>query len=133
MRLALATALASTALAPIALAQPGPTSLTITFWPDERTPRASQTWTLRCAPARGTLPKPGRACNKLARLGPAAFAPVPRGAVCTQIYGGPQLALVRGVVGGRRVWAHFSRRNGCEIARWNRLSPWLLPPGGAGA
>jgi hypothetical protein len=28
------------------------------------------------------------------------------------------------------VWASFSRQNGCAIARWNRVSPWLLPPGG---
>jgi hypothetical protein len=46
--------------------------------------------------------------------------------MCTQIYGGPQEALVTGTFGGRRVWARFSRRNGCEIARWNRIA-FLFP------
>jgi hypothetical protein len=43
--------------------------------------------------------------------------------VCTQIYGGPQEALVTGTVRGDRVWVRFSRRDGCEIDRWNRLAP----------
>jgi hypothetical protein len=51
-------------------------------------------------------------------------------AVCTELYGGPQVALVVGSVQGRRVWARLQRRNGCEIARWSRVSPWLLPAGG---
>jgi len=37
---------------------------------------------------------------------------------------------VVGKVAGKRVWASFSRTNGCHIARWDRLSPWLLPRGG---
>ena len=59
-----------------------------------------------------------------------AFAQVPQDAICTQIYGGPQKAVVKGTVGGQRIWASFRRRNGCEIDRWDRFSPWLLPPGG---
>ena len=58
------------------------------------------------------------------------FAPLPKGIVCTEIYGGPQKARVVGTVGSKRIWATFTRQNGCQIARWNRLSPWLLPPGG---
>jgi hypothetical protein len=49
------------------------------------------------------------------------------GSICTEIYGGPQVALVTGILAGRRIWARFQRRDGCEIARWNRLAPWLLP------
>jgi len=37
---------------------------------------------------------------------------------------------VAGTVNGRRVWATFARSNGCEIDRWQRISPWLVPPGG---
>jgi hypothetical protein len=58
------------------------------------------------------------------------FAPLPPNAICTEVYGGPQRARVTGMVDGRPVWATFSRSNGCEIARWARVSPWLLPPGG---
>jgi hypothetical protein len=58
------------------------------------------------------------------------FAPVPTDMACTEIYGGPQVARVVGVVQGKRIWARFSREDGCQIARWSRVSPWLLPPGG---
>ena len=58
------------------------------------------------------------------------FAPVSPKAVCTEIYGGPQKARVVGTVAGKRVWATFTRANGCHIERWNRLVPWLLPHGG---
>jgi hypothetical protein len=87
-------------------------------------------WTLRCAPAGGTLRFPARACRKLAAGGPALFAPLPPKLVCTEIYGGPQRARVTGLLAGKRIWATFSRSNGCHISRWAQVSPWLLPPGG---
>jgi hypothetical protein len=58
-------------------------------------------------------------CAKVTR---AAFAPVPGDVVCTQIYGGPQQALVTGTLDGRKVRARFKRTNGCETARWQRLA-----------
>ncbi len=58
------------------------------------------------------------------------FAPLRKDMVCTEIYGGPQRARVVGTVDGKRVWATFTRRDGCEIDRWQRISPWLVPPGG---
>ena len=106
------------------------TALTITYWPDEGAPATSVRWTLRCNPLGGTLPTRKAACRRLARLTPAGLAPVPRDAVCTEIYGGPQRAVVKGTLGGQRIWASFRRRNGCEIDRWQRFSPWLLPSGG---
>ena len=106
------------------------TSLTVTYWEDGARTSYHVTWTLRCNPARGTLPRPQVACRRLAVGGPKLFAPVPKNAVCTQIYGGPQVARVVGIVSGKRIWAKLSRENGCQIARWNRLSPWLLPRGG---
>jgi hypothetical protein len=106
------------------------TSLRITYWKDSAKPTATVTWTLRCGPARGTLPRPARACARLAAGGARLFAPLPTNVVCTEIYGGPQKARVVGTVSGRRVWATFTRTNGCHIDRWQRLSPWLLPPGG---
>jgi hypothetical protein len=104
-----------------------PTSLTITFWPDELTPATFERWTLRCAPPSGTLPTRKRACAKLSSLPTSAFARVAEDTICTQVYGGPQKAVVKGTVVGHRVWASFRRRDGCEIARWARFSPWLLP------
>jgi Subtilisin inhibitor-like len=85
----------------------------------------SMRWTLRCGPAGGSLPRPVAACTRLlAQTDP--FAPVPKGVACTTIYGGPQTARVTGRFKGRSVWTSFSRRNGCEIARWNRVA-FLFP------
>jgi hypothetical protein len=55
---------------------------------------------------------------------------VPPDTLCTEIYGGPDKAVVKGMLGAQRIWTSFRRRNGCEIGRWNRFSPLLLPPGG---
>ncbi len=102
-------------------AAPGPTRLGITVWPEGRQAAESHRDTLSCAPARGTVPHPLRACSLLQRLGAAAFAPTPPGTACTEIYGGPDEAHVVGRVRGRRVDAHLRLVNGCEIARWNRV------------
>jgi hypothetical protein len=106
------------------------TALTVTSWENGAGTPPKIVKTLGCNPAEGTLERPAAACRRLATGGWKLFAPVKEGAICTEIYGGPQTALVVGTVRGHRVWARFQRRNGCEIARWNRLSPWLLPPGG---
>ncbi|MCV2393168.1 subtilase-type protease inhibitor [Actinotalea sp. M2MS4P-6] len=85
-----------------------------------------QVWTLTCDPPGGDHPDPEWACAALeAAGGVAAFEPVPRTAVCTEIYGGPQTAHVEGTVGGEPVNADFSRQNGCEIARWDALQALL--------
>lgn len=106
------------------------TSLRITYWEGGSKPDARVTWTLRCNPPRGSLPRRTAACRRLATGGPKLFSPIPANTVCTEIYGGPQMARVVGTVSGKRVWATFTRTNGCHIGRWNQLSPWLLPSGG---
>ena len=111
-------------------AQSASTSLRITFWADSSKLLDRESWTLRCNPAGGSLPRPARACTRLLAGGVRLFAPVPKTAACTEIYGGPQQARAVGTVKGRVVRATFSRTNGCEIARWQRISPWLVPPGG---
>jgi hypothetical protein len=95
--------------------------LTITVWPNGAAGGGAKRWTLRCGPAGGTHPRAAQACARLASVsGP--FRPVPADAICTQIYGGPQEALVTGTFRGHRVNARFSRVNGCEIARWERIA-----------
>jgi hypothetical protein len=106
------------ALAAVAL------SLTITVWPEGR-PGPAHSWTLGCSPVRGTLPERAEACRRLAGLR-NPFAPVAPDTFCTQVYGGPQVALVRGTFRGHRVWTYFRRRDGCEIARWKRVK-FLFP------
>ena len=107
------------------------TTLTITYWQDENASAAwSARWTLRCNPVGGTLPTRRLACARLSRMTAAAFAPMPRDAVCTLIYGGPQKAVVKGTWRGQPIWSSFRRRDGCEIDRWQRFAPWLIPTGG---
>ncbi|HEX8121764.1 MAG TPA: hypothetical protein VF549_10925 [Solirubrobacteraceae bacterium] len=48
------------------------------------------------------------------------------GRQCTQQYGGPERALVRGNVRGTAVKRRFKRTDGCEIADWRRAR-LLLP------
>lgn len=105
-------------------------SLTVTYWPNGMHAGASKTWRLRCGPAGGTLPRPAAACRRLAAGGPKLFAAVPKNVMCAQVYGGPQTARVVGTLDGKRISARFGRSDGCELERWNRLSPWLLPRGG---
>lgn len=100
------------------------TALTITVWP-QGLDGPSDRWTLRCGPTGGTLPARIAACRRLDGLA-APFKPVPKDAVCTEIYGGPAVARVTGRFRGKSVWAEFRRRNGCEISRWDRVRP-LLP------
>jgi hypothetical protein len=65
-------------------------------------------------------------CRRLAALDHEAFAPVPPNTACAEIYGGPQVAEVRGMLEGGSVDATFNRTDACEIARWNRVS-FLFP------
>src|SRR4029077_16178811 len=86
------------------LAYPGPmslvaaillasTSLHITVWPGGMGQPGKKEYTLRCGPAAGTLPRRGAACTQLMRLN-RPFAPTPKNVACTEIYGGPQPALL---------------------------------------
>ena len=125
-----AVVLAATVSATASAAPTSGTSLRITFWADSSKPLDRWAWTLRCNPAGGSLQRPARACARLLAGGVKLFAPVPKNSLCTEIYGGPQRARVVGTVKGQPVRATFTRTNGCEIARWQRISPWLVPPGG---
>ena len=112
---------------------PGPqTSLSITLWEQGREQTAAPTrWTLRCDPDGGTLPRRADACERLRKLA-RPFAPLRQDLICTDVYGGPQQAVIAGRHEGRRVWVALAARNGCEIARWNRLK-FLLGGISAGA
>jgi hypothetical protein len=54
----------------------------------------------------------------------APLDPVPGDRACTEIYGGPAVATVK----GEHVDAHFNLTNGCEIARWKDASALLGDP-----
>jgi len=118
--------------APFSIATPSTatadTQLQISVWPQGYASAEVHRYRLACAPAQGTVPRPGRACTMLSRLGAAAFAPTPKTTVCTDIWGGPAKARVRGVVDGQAIDARLSLVNGCEISRWNRLAAVVPQP-----
>ena len=58
-------------------------------------------------------------CPEVAALDPTVFEPTPGNVACTQQYGGPETATVKGTLDGKEIDAKFSRENGCEIARWD--------------
>ncbi len=106
------------------IADPAGTNLTVTLDPDgARGPGSPRSWTLTCDPPGGTHPKPQDACE---RVGTGlSFSPPPRDQMCTEIYGGPQVATVTGYVRAVPVSASFSREDGCAIARWEDAGPLL--------
>jgi hypothetical protein len=69
------------------------------------------------------------ACDALADLKDKAFKPTPGMTACTEQYGGPEVATVKGTLRGKPVDARFSRENGCAIARWNDVSELLKAAG----
>ncbi len=82
-----------------------------------------------------TLPAPDAALAQVEQWGEGIFFPAPGPPkLCTQQYGGPQVAAVTGMFHGRAVDATFQRTDGCEIARWKAMSALLGgTPGAAGA
>jgi hypothetical protein len=81
---------------------------------------------LTCEPAGGDHPDPAAACAVLERAGAEQLPPVPKDRMCTQIYGGAQTARITGTWRGKAVDARLSRKDGCEMARWDALQG-LLP------
>jgi hypothetical protein len=73
-----------------------------------------------------------KTCRSLAGLSAEQLEPVPSGTACTQIYGGPAVARVRGQLHGKPVDARFELTNGCEIERWDRNRVLLDDPPAAG-
>jgi hypothetical protein len=100
------------------------TSVEVTLWPGGRGEGSEHSAVLKCDPPGGSHEHAEEACAALLEQ-EDALAPVPGNVACTQIFGGPQEAQVAGVVRGREVHARFSRNNGCEIDRWDRLAPLL--------
>ncbi len=70
----------------------------------------------------------GRLCRRAYAL-ERFLARAPDGdRACTEVYGGPSRARVRGNVRGRAVNRRFHRSDGCGIADWDRARPLLPRP-----
>ena len=105
--------------------QTAETQLTISYWPEGRGNEEPKTWTLRCDPSGGTVPRVATVCRQLDGL-VKPFRRPSRNLVCSDQYGGPQQALIVGTHKGDRIWTVLGMRNGCEISRAKRLA-FLVP------
>jgi hypothetical protein len=85
-----------------------------------------KTWTLRCDPPGGNFPDAEEACDRLDELD-QPFAETPVETVCTEQYGGDQLASVQGVYRDEGISTRFDRTNGCEISRWDKHAFLFAP------
>src|SRR4051812_31608609 len=128
VRLAVATTLLLS-LATAATAATPLTQLKISVYPNGTDSTLVHRYRLVCDPATGTVPRPTRACTALAQLA-RPFAPVVV-RTCAQLSGGPQEAVVTGMVRGRPVSAHLSLADSCQSARWQRVA--AVVPGYADA
>jgi hypothetical protein len=70
-------------------------------------------------------PTDSQACKTVSAITRDDLAPTPAGMACTQIFGGPETATITGTLRGSAVSARFSRSDGCEIQRWQRVQPLL--------
>jgi hypothetical protein len=70
-------------------------------------------------------PTDSQACGAAAGVSPADIRPTSGDVACTEIYGGPEEATIKGTIRGEDVDATFTRTNGCEIARWDRVKALL--------
>ena len=123
----LAAVAAALAIAGSSGASAADTDLRMRVWNAGRSNAVpTRVFTLRCGPVGGNLRSAGDACRRLAARD-RPFAPLPKDAQCTQIYGGPQEALVTGRHRGQKVWVLLRLRDGCHIARWRSLA--FLTPG----
>ena len=79
-----------------------------------------RTLTLDCAE-----PTDSAACGAAAGVSAADLAPTAGDMACTQIFGGPETATIKGTIRGDAVDATFSRTDGCEIERWESVEALL--------
>jgi len=96
------------------------TKLTVRVDGDGKGPTKGGTLELTCAEGDKRA-----ACAAASQLSAADLAPTPGDTACTQIYGGPETASIKGTLNGEPVDATFNRTNGCEIKRWDTVAPLL--------
>lgn len=99
------------------------TRLELTVWPKGEGNGPPRATTLTC-----DGPASDAGCAVIAAEGASLFEPTPGNMACTELYGGPQEARVTGSVDGRAVDARFSRKDGCEIARWDAIASFVPVP-----
>jgi hypothetical protein len=126
--LALSALAAMLALAGCGSDEPTPSSsgnsdlanLEIFVDPDGDGPEPPKKLVLNCK-----APTDSQACGAAAGISAADLAPADANTACTQQFGGPEVATIKGTIRGDSVDAKFSRTDGCQIERWARVEPLL--------
>ena len=95
----------------------GGTELTVTLDADGKGGEEPQSEQVSCEPR-----VDGSPC---ARLAATDLAPLDPATPCTEIYGGPDEVTVEGAIAGEAVNVTLTRGNGCEIERFEALTPLL--------
>lgn len=76
-------------------------------------------WTIRCEPASGNIPDPGKACRRL--LGqPAIFAPTSHHVMCPQVMTDAPAFFVTGIFRGVHIHDTIVA-GGCSLGKWAAL------------
>ena len=70
-------------------------------------------------------PTDSQACGAAAGVSAADLRRTGGDVACTQIYGGPEEASIKGEIRGEPVNATFTRTDGCEISRWESVKALL--------
>ena len=70
-------------------------------------------------------PTDSQACGAAAGVSAADVQKTSGDTACTQIYGGPEEASIKGTIRGTTIDATFKRTDGCEIARWEKVQALL--------
>jgi hypothetical protein len=70
-------------------------------------------------------PTDSQACGAAAGVSTADLKTTPADTACTQLFGGPEEATIKGEIRGNPVDATFKRTDGCEISRWDRVKDLL--------
>jgi hypothetical protein len=70
-------------------------------------------------------PTDSQACGAAAGVSAADVRKTGGDTACTQIYGGPEEASIKGKIRGEAIDATFKRTDGCEISRWDRVQALL--------
>ena len=96
-------------------------------------------YVLTCNPPSGTVQDPAGACQRLADVvaktvqsrGATSFLASPgneSAGLCTQVYGGPEVALIQGRFLGAPVNARLTRENGCTMSSFDATMRLLSIP-----
>ena len=80
-----------------------------------------QKWTLKCSPSGGSMKKAYSICRKMNLLKDPFILP-PKDQMCAQIFESSEVATVKGFWNGKTISNTYSKSDGCEQARWKRIS-----------